>query len=741
MSLRAIQKLSFTPEAHAHPYTIGWIKEVGGIQGNERDKVPFSIGKYADEIYYDVVYMDACHILRGRLWQFDVDAKHYRRKNKYKLEKEEKIYTLVPIREKKPTETFKVEERDFLSITNKPFKIVAEHKETKQVPNYALDLIKLPKVLGLSVAVGNLAKQVQSVQGDVKKMLKKANAKYKEAVDRHRRFKVFEITKRVNGNAYVVDLPYWMGNIFKTFIVADESAVPAAGISTCSEANLGLCILSESLETTFLNKICSVYSDESLCTDTAETRGSNDELLGSEGNTNYAFVMEQPEANSVSDVKFENSGPKIDRLSHSVPLGLDEFKSRAFSSKSKSGTAQAGGVIHRVEPGGQEYNYASASKGAKVLDFNKEAKGASNVLGKDKDKYLRNPCSAEEKFVVIELSEETLVDTIKIANFEHYSSNLKDFELLGSLVYPTDSWVQLGNFTAANVKLSQMFVLQEPQWVRYLKLSLLSHYGTEFYCTLSVVEVYGVDAVERMLEDLISVENKIIYDEGTGEPKPLPSLSESSRVDDFDQELRMGIESGTSVENSNMKHEVTKNKLPDRVEEIHHQQVGRMPGDTVLKILMQKVHSLDLSLSVLERYLEEVNYRYGNIFKEFDKDLGEKDTLLEKIISDIKNLLDSQEVIAKEVDNLLSWKSLVSTQMDNLLRDNLVLRLLLFLYENFNYWHLFLQPEKGKEGGWVGGERFYREGYLLVRSLSAGFVNMKSIRKGDMDVLFMSSVI
>ncbi|KAJ9145883.1 hypothetical protein P3X46_028211 [Hevea brasiliensis] len=456
----------------------------------------------------------------------------------------------------------------------------------------------------------------------------------------------------------------------------DESAVPAAGISTCSEANLGLCILSESLETTFLNKICSVYSDESLCTDTAETRGSNDELLGSEGNTNYAFVMEQPEANSVSDVKFENSGPKIDRLSHSVPLGLDEFKSRAFSSKSKSGTAQAGGVIHRVEPGGQEYNYASASKGAKVLDFNKEAKGASNVLGKDKDKYLRNPCSAEEKFVVIELSEETLVDTIKIANFEHYSSNLKDFVLLGSLVYPTDSWVQLGNFTAANVKLSQMFVLQEPQWVRYLKLSLLSHYGTEFYCTLSVVEVYGVDAVERMLEDLISVENKIIYDEGTGEPKPLPSLSESSRVDDFDQELRMGIESGTSVENSNMKHEVTKNKLPDRVEEIHHQQVGRMPGDTVLKILMQKVHSLDLSLSVLERYLEEVNYRYGNIFKEFDKDLGEKDTLLEKIISDIKNLLDSQEVIAKEVDNLLSWKSLVSTQMDYLLRDNLALRLM-----------------------------------------------------------------
>lgn len=188
--------------------------------------------------------------------------------------------------------------------------------------------------------------------------------------------------------------------------------------------------------------------------------------------------------------------------------------------------------------------------------------------------------------------------------------------------------------------------------MRYLKLNLLSHYGFEFYCTLSVVEVYGVDAVERMLEDLISAENKIVYEEGTGEQK-LPSQSEFSYVDDFDQELNMEIESGTSVGNSNVRREVLKNKVPDPVEEIRHQQVGRMPGDTVLKILMQKVRSLDLSLSVLERYSEEVNYRYGNIFKEFDKDLGEKDSVLEKITSDIKNLFDSQEIIVCDFSTLL----------------------------------------------------------------------------------------
>lgn len=142
------------------------------------------------------------------------------------------------------------------------------------------------------------------------------------------------------------------------------------------------------------------------------------------------------------DVKSRQINGNTVRLTRTMPLGLDEFKNKALNARSTYVPGSKGSVIHRVEPGGAEYNYASSAKGAKVLDSNKEAKGASNILSKDKDKYLRNPCSAQEKFVVVELSEETLVDTIEIANFEHYASRLKDFELLGSLVYPTDAWVK-----------------------------------------------------------------------------------------------------------------------------------------------------------------------------------------------------------------------------------------------------------------------------------------------------------
>ena len=126
-----------------------------------------------------------------------------------------------------------------------PFSIVY-----MKCPNHALDLVKLPKVPGLSVAASDLAKQVQEVQAGVKNKLEKANAKYKMEADKHRRFKVFDvgdevmvfiskarmqgghsklqqrkygpykIVRKINDNAYVIDLPSWMG-ISKTFNVAD----------------------------------------------------------------------------------------------------------------------------------------------------------------------------------------------------------------------------------------------------------------------------------------------------------------------------------------------------------------------------------------------------------------------------------------------------------------------------------------------------------------------------------------
>ncbi|KAF6175353.1 hypothetical protein GIB67_000377 [Kingdonia uniflora] len=387
----------------------------------------------------------------------------------------------------------------------------------------------------------------------------------------------------------------------------------------------------------------------SACAQETEATHNDKDSPISEENYNYlSRIKEQPEVETSGfGGKFETNTPKSERLSRTVPPGLDEFKSRASSPKEKPFKGHSGTIIHRLETGGSEYNYASASKGAKILDFNKEAKGASNILGKDKDN-----------------------------KFEHYSSNLQDFELLGSLVYPTEKWVNLGVFKAGNVKHAQRLTLQEPKWVRYLKLNLLSHYGFEFYCTLSSVEIYGVDAVERMLEDLISVQDSSFGSKESITEQISSALQTDPVVgEDIYESDATDIDAEFGLENSNVKHEIFKSNAPTSVSETRPQQGGRMPGDAVLKILMQKVRSLDLSLAVLERYLEELNSRYGNIFKELDEEIAAKDELLLKLRNDMKNLAESKEAIAKDVAGFIDWKYLISLQVDSLVKDNAVLRL------------------------------------------------------------------
>ncbi|KAL8138812.1 hypothetical protein V2J09_004813 [Rumex salicifolius] len=360
---------------------------------------------------------------------------------------------------------------------------------------------------------------------------------------------------------------------------------------------------------------------------------------------------------------------------HDGYLDLDEFRNINRQRKKPGESSERINITHRLELDGTKYNYASLAKGAKVVAHNKEAKGAGNILGKDHDKYLINPCSVGGKFVVVELAEETLVDAVKIANFEHHSCNFKEFELLGSLTYPTETWSFLGKFMASNVKQAQTFTLPEPKWVRYLNLSLISHYRSEHYCTLSVFEVYGIDAIERMLEDLMVASEPVNLTAIA--PSNLEVVHMSSEGENSSESSGKGIEKiddGRSVNSVPSQTLVDPGKILDHIPEVKPKPSNRIPGDTVLKILLQKVRSLELNLSVLEGYLRELSRRQGDVLPVLDKEISRISANIENGRKEIMELLVWKDSMDKEVEDMEFWKALVSSQMSTLMDENRKLR-------------------------------------------------------------------
>ncbi|KAJ7986564.1 hypothetical protein DPEC_G00341180 [Dallia pectoralis] len=151
-------------------------------------------------------------------------------------------------------------------------------------------------------------------------------------------------------------------------------------------------------------------------------------------------------------------------------------------------------------------NYASVECGAKILSANNEAKSTSAILMENMDLYMLNPCSNKIWFV-IELCEPIQVKQLDIANFELFSSTPKDFLVSISDRYPTNKWVKLGTFHARDERTVQSFPLDEQlyakyikMFIKYIKVELISHFGSEHFCPLSLIRVFGTSMVEEYEE-------------------------------------------------------------------------------------------------------------------------------------------------------------------------------------------------------------------------------------------------
>ncbi|GAA6046711.1 hypothetical protein JCM3770_003129 [Rhodotorula araucariae] len=148
-------------------------------------------------------------------------------------------------------------------------------------------------------------------------------------------------------------------------------------------------------------------------------------------------------------------------------------------------------------------NYAGAECAAKLHRSSRQSKGASSILTEKKDRYMLTPCAASPKFVDVELCDEIQIDTLVLANFEFFSSTFKHFKASCSVDYPgkPEGWHDLGTFRARNVRGLQVFrPLSNPPFCRYIRVEFLSHFGSEYYCPVSLLRVYGYTQLEAFRE-------------------------------------------------------------------------------------------------------------------------------------------------------------------------------------------------------------------------------------------------
>ena len=207
----------------------------------------------------------------------------------------------------------------------------------------------------------------------------------------------------------------------------------------------------------------------------------------------------------------------------------------------KAGVAQVGFSVAAGDTSAQlsklkhRWNFASLDCAAVVHRTNPEAKFASSILSEKKDRYMLSPCpqggggklKGGSQFVIVELCEEIKIDTLVLANYEFFSNMFKKFTVTAArqLTGRESDWTQLGVFRARNVRGQQVFRIASAPgseaFFRYVRIDFLEHFGSEFYCPVSLLRVYGITEME---------EYKREFETHNGELDALPEVADSGHA-------------------------------------------------------------------------------------------------------------------------------------------------------------------------------------------------------------------
>ncbi|XP_076920612.1 uncharacterized protein LOC143581801, partial [Bidens hawaiensis] len=146
-----VEKLGLPMHAHPEPYQLTWLRKGNLVKVNHKCLVQFSIGnKYANEIWCEVIPMDACHLLLGRPWLYDRRVKHDGFRNTYSFKKDGLNITLAPLNPRDdPTTTATLTKADFAGLAKLPsappvfgLVVLEENEPAGDIPSAVLPLLR-----------------------------------------------------------------------------------------------------------------------------------------------------------------------------------------------------------------------------------------------------------------------------------------------------------------------------------------------------------------------------------------------------------------------------------------------------------------------------------------------------------------------------------------------------------------------------------------------------------------------
>ncbi|GJV67649.1 RNA-directed DNA polymerase [Tanacetum coccineum] len=102
---------------------------VGEVRVTKQCEVLISMGKYKDTILFDIVDMDAYHVLLGRPWQFDPGVIHKGMENTYTFLKDGKKFTLYPFSSEDRPKATKEKASTILLFSREAFLVEVRHAQ------------------------------------------------------------------------------------------------------------------------------------------------------------------------------------------------------------------------------------------------------------------------------------------------------------------------------------------------------------------------------------------------------------------------------------------------------------------------------------------------------------------------------------------------------------------------------------------------------------------------------------